>query len=36
MLPAMPGLDVHWGLGVGIVVAIVAWVVMRSPRSGWR
>ena len=21
MLPAMPGLDVHWGLGVGIVVA---------------
>ena len=22
MLPAMPGLDVHWGLGVGIVVAL--------------
>lgn len=34
MLPAMPGLDVHWGLGVGIAVASVAWVVMRFTPLG--
>jgi ABC-type uncharacterized transport system permease subunit len=34
MLPAMPGLDVHWGLGMGIAVALVAWVVMRFTPLG--
>jgi general nucleoside transport system permease protein len=34
MLPAMPGLDVHWGLGVGIVVAIVAWAVVKLTPLG--
>ncbi|HSQ71859.1 MAG TPA: ABC transporter permease, partial [Rubrivivax sp.] len=34
MLPAMPGLDVHWGLGVGIAVALVAWIVMRFTPLG--
>ena len=34
MLPAMPGLDVHWGLGVGVAVAVAAWVVMRLTPLG--
>jgi simple sugar transport system permease protein len=34
MLPAMPGLDVHWGLGVGVTVAVVAWIVMRFTPLG--
>jgi len=34
MLPAMPGLDVHWGLGVGIVVAIVCWAVVKLTPLG--
>jgi len=34
LLPAMPGLDVHWGLGVGIVVAIVAWAVVKLTPLG--
>ena len=34
MLPSMPGLDVHWGLGLGIVVALVAWAVMRLTPLG--
>ena len=34
MLPAMPGLDVHWGLGVGIVVALIAWVVVKLTPLG--
>jgi simple sugar transport system permease protein len=34
MLPAMPGLDVHWGLGVGLLVALVAWIVMRFTPLG--
>ncbi len=34
MLPALPGLDVHWGLAVGIVVALVAWGVMRLTPLG--
>jgi len=34
MLPALPGLDVHWGLAVGIVVALVAWGVMKLTPLG--
>ena len=34
MLPSMPGLDVHWGLGVGIVVALLAWVVVKLTPLG--
>ncbi|MBS1178167.1 MAG: inner-rane translocator [Proteobacteria bacterium] len=34
LLPAMPGLDVHWGLGVGIVVAIIAWAVVKLTPLG--
>jgi simple sugar transport system permease protein len=34
MLPSMPGLDVHWGLGLGIVVALIAWAVMRLTPLG--
>ena len=33
-LPSMPGLDVHWGLAVGIVVALVAWVLLRFTSLG--
>jgi general nucleoside transport system permease protein len=34
LLPPLPGLDVHWGLGVGIVVAIVAWAVVKLTPLG--
>jgi general nucleoside transport system permease protein len=34
LLPALPGLDVHWGLAVGIVVALLAWGVMRLTPLG--
>jgi simple sugar transport system permease protein len=34
LLPAMPGLDVHWGLGLGIVVAIVCWAVVKLTPLG--
>ena len=34
MLPPLPGLDVHWGLAVGIVVALIAWGVMRLTPLG--
>jgi simple sugar transport system permease protein len=34
MLPSMPGLDVHWGLALGIVVALLAWSVMRLTPLG--
>lgn len=34
MLPAMPGLDVHWGLGVGVAVALLAWGVLRFTPLG--
>ncbi len=34
MLPSMPGLDVHWGLGVGIVVALIAWAVVKLTPLG--
>jgi simple sugar transport system permease protein len=34
LLPAMPGLDVHWGLGVGIVVAVICWAVVKLTPLG--
>ncbi len=34
MLPSMPGLDVHWGLGVGVVVAVVCWAVVKLTPLG--
>ncbi|HEY6135395.1 MAG TPA: ABC transporter permease [Rubrivivax sp.] len=34
MLPAMPGLDVHYGLLAGVIVALIAWVVMRFTPLG--
>lgn len=34
MLPAMPGLDVHWGLGLGIALALAAWAVMKLTPLG--
>ncbi len=34
MLPPLPGLDVHWGLAVGIVVALLAWAVVRFTPLG--
>ena len=34
LLPAMPGLDVHWGLGVGIVVALICWAVVKLTPLG--
>lgn len=34
MLPALPGLDVHWGLVLGIALAAVAWAVLRLTPLG--
>jgi general nucleoside transport system permease protein len=34
MLPTMPGLDVHYGLLAGVIVALIAWVVMRFTPLG--
>ncbi len=34
MLPPLPGLDVHWGLAVGIAVALVAWAVVKLTPLG--
>lgn len=34
MLPSMPGLDVHWGLGVGIVAAVACWAVVKFTPLG--
>jgi general nucleoside transport system permease protein len=34
MLPPLPGLDVHWGLVLGLVLALMCWVVMRYTPLG--
>jgi ABC-type uncharacterized transport system permease subunit len=34
MLPSMPGLDVHWGLGLGIAVALIAWAIVKLTPLG--
>ncbi len=34
MLPALPGFDVHWGLVLGLVLALLCWAVMRFTPLG--
>lgn len=34
LLPALPGLDVHWGLVLGLLAALLAWAVMRFTPLG--
>jgi ABC-type uncharacterized transport system permease subunit len=34
MLPPLPGLDVHWGLVLGVALALFAWGVMRFTPLG--
>ncbi|TXH63055.1 MAG: ABC transporter permease [Burkholderiaceae bacterium] len=34
MLPTLPGFDVHWGLVLGIVLALAAWAVMKLTPLG--
>jgi simple sugar transport system permease protein len=33
-LPTLPGFDVHWGLVLGIVLALIGWVVLRFTTLG--
>jgi general nucleoside transport system permease protein len=35
MIGAIPGIDVHWGLVIGIVVAIIAYIFMRKTTGGF-
>jgi simple sugar transport system permease protein len=35
MIGNLPGLDVHWGLAVGIIAAIVAYVFLRKTTGGF-
>ncbi len=35
MIGSIPGMDVHWGFAVGIVVAIVLWIVMNRTTFGF-
>ncbi len=35
MLGTLPGLDVHWGLAVGIVICLVLYVLMRRTTFGF-
>ncbi len=35
MVGNIPGLDVHWGLAVGIVLAIALWVLMNRTKFGF-
>ena len=35
MIAKIPGMDVHWGFAVGIVVAIALWVVMNRTTFGF-
>jgi simple sugar transport system permease protein len=34
MLPSLPGLDVHWGLALGAVLALAAWLTVRFTPLG--
>jgi simple sugar transport system permease protein len=34
MLPPLPGLDVHWGLAIGVLVALAAWAVVKLTPLG--
>ncbi|MGX7706569.1 ABC transporter permease [Methylobacterium sp. Gmos1] len=35
MLGAMPGIGVHWGLGVGVVACLAAWLLMERTTLGF-
>ena len=32
---AMPGMDVHWGLAVGVVACVISWVLIEKTRWGF-
>ncbi|MBB1160691.1 ABC transporter permease [Aquariibacter albus] len=34
LLPPLPGLEVHWGLGLGLGLALLAWLVIRFTPLG--
>lgn len=34
-IPAIAGFDVHWGLVIGLVVAVLAWIIMRWSTLGF-
>ncbi|HSI41004.1 MAG TPA: ABC transporter permease [Xanthobacteraceae bacterium] len=35
MVGPMPGMDVHWGLAAGIVLAILLWILMNRTTAGF-
>lgn len=35
LIGSLPGMDVHWGLALGIVCAIASWVLMRRTTFGF-
>ena len=35
MVGSIPGLDVHWGLAVGVVLAVALWVLMNRTKFGF-
>jgi len=35
MLSSMPGMDVHWGLGYGVIACVVAYVLMHRTTFGF-
>ena len=35
MLGTMFGSDIHWGLGFGVIICLIAWVVMRRTTFGF-
>jgi general nucleoside transport system permease protein len=35
MLGSMPGLDVHWGLGWGILFCVLTWILVRQTTPGF-
>ena len=36
MIGAMPGIDVHWGLAVGVVACVVSLVLIEQTTLGFR
>lgn len=35
MIGSIPGTDVHWGLAIGIILALVTWFVLRHTTAGF-
>jgi ABC-type uncharacterized transport system permease subunit len=35
MLGSLPGLDVHWGLGFGVVFCVAAWILVQYTTAGF-